>query len=105
MTLKEKDNAGLLTKPKLLRDMEDTMNERDRLQAEMEELKALTEKYKKQIECVKAHVKEERKRSMSRKKEPKVVDTLSSSSASKRRIFKGRPSLLTIKESVCDDGY
>lgn len=109
--LKEKENAGLLTKPKLLRDMEDTMHERDRLQSEMEQLKLVTVKYKNQIESVKSHIKKNVKRNAKREKLKTAVGVTdnncniinNTSTKTERKLFKGRPSLLTIKDSVCDE--
>lgn len=102
--IRKKENAGLLTKPKLLHDMEDTMHEKDRLQSELEHLKVSTEKYKNQIECVKSHIKRNVKHhNKTIIKYDKAVESVTGTEKTKRRFFKGRPSLLTIKDSICDD--
>lgn len=100
LTLKVKEDAGLLTKPKLLRDMEDTMHERDRLEEELQQLRTIIEKYKNQIENVKEHIKKCR-RSMRKTTRNKLASTVCS--IPRGKVFKGRPSLMTINESICTD--
>lgn len=84
--------------------MEDAMYERNRLQNELQELKESIDKYKVAIENAKEHIKKFKKKTRVIKDVNKAKDQRSISSSNQRsRLFKGRPSLMTIKDSVCED--
>lgn len=97
---KLKEEAGLLTKPKLLQDMQNHMDERDNLLTELEQLKETHEKYRTSINALKKNIKKLHHKVVTIKK-PKCEEI----SKKPSRIYKGRPSLLSVPQNACDDFF